>query len=76
VRRGAAGHRNRLEAVELVAQWLPLLPGEELLQAHRLTQCDSHQASLARFGIVISTAVARMATGQEAGGGEAIPARG
>jgi folate-dependent tRNA-U54 methylase TrmFO/GidA len=70
VRRGAAGHRNRLEAVELVAQWLPLFPGEELLRAHRLTQCDGHQASLARFGIVTSTAVARMATGQEAGGGE------
>jgi len=28
---GAASHRNRLKTIELVTQFLPLLPGKELL---------------------------------------------
>ncbi len=38
----AAGHRHRLEPVELVAQLLPLLPGEEFRKSHPLAQRDVH----------------------------------
>ena len=30
-----AGHRHRDQAVEFMTQFLPFLPGEELLQGHR-----------------------------------------
>ena len=37
-----ADHRIGLEPVELVAQFLPFLPGEELSEAHALAQRDIH----------------------------------
>ena len=40
--RCSADHRIGLEPVELVAQFLPLLPGEELGKAHALAQRDIH----------------------------------
>ena len=38
----AAGHGDGTNAVELVAQFLLLLPREELVQGHRLAQGDGH----------------------------------
>jgi hypothetical protein len=45
---GAAHHGDRAYAVELVAQVLPRLPREELVQRHRAAQRQGHGASLAR----------------------------
>ena len=42
--RRPSNHRDGLEPVELVAQFLPLLPGEELLETHRLAKGDVHTA--------------------------------
>jgi hypothetical protein len=36
------GHRDRLEAVEFVAQFLPFLPGKELRQRHGLAESGGH----------------------------------
>ena len=41
---------DRLEPVELVAQLLPLLPGEEFGEAHALAQRDVHACNVAVTG--------------------------
>jgi len=42
VRGGAAGHRQRPDAVELVARPLPLLPRQELFERHGFLHGDVH----------------------------------
>jgi len=39
---GAAGHRDRLEPVELPAQFMPFLPGENTGDGHRLEKGGAH----------------------------------
>jgi hypothetical protein len=46
---GPAGHRHRLEPIELPTKFLPFLPVEELRQGHRLPKGDAHDAIGSRF---------------------------
>ena len=46
VSHAAAGHRNRADAVEFVAQRLPFLPFEELGERHGLAQGEVHGGAL------------------------------
>src|ERR1700677_1700634 len=48
MRVGSASPRYRPEAVELIAQFLTLLPGEERLQGHRLGESVGHIVDLQR----------------------------
>jgi len=42
VRGGSSRHGNRPQAVELVAEFLLVFPGQELLHSHRATKGDVH----------------------------------
>src|SRR5262249_42447354 len=49
VRDGSAGHCDWLEAVELVAEFLALFPGQKLRKRHRVLQSHVHVQQPATF---------------------------
>lgn len=51
----AAGHRDGAQTVELMAQLLPFLPGEEFGQRHGFAEGNTHR----RFVYIMDAGVAR-----------------